>query len=301
MYHAIMNIEEFLQYDTLQYAKPDGSTLYGETFLRLTERYSIHDFFYSFDSSDCERLNNIRQSIRSFLMEASGEPHMRRHVSDRKVAEVAGLAYYSGILDDPNPVHLYDTCGGTGIVAHLISRLRIDHHRTTADCIELNHEMAHPFDHLRKVLSLNNPSIWFSNHSVKESALPRHPDRPTYVLAKHACGDTSTDIIERFSEFRTGRATLLTCCHGKSREIPRHAARLGVTPAEWKRLTHTADWATSSDQEKKTVGRVSMRLMDGLRVIGLTAEIRACIREIVDPNVSIKNQAICLQSSDFTA
>ncbi len=289
-----MEIEAFLDYDTLRYSDHKGESGLKSTLFGLAERHEIHNFFRLFDLADSDLLRDLRRDIRTILQKASAQPHLQRHVSDRKVAEIAGIGHYSGIVTEPLPVHIYDTCAGTGILAHLISRLRGEHARTTADCIESRSESVVPFEHLRNIFALGNPGIRFEHGTVQKKAFMPHPGRSTYVLAKHACGDTVTGVIEGFSRSLPRQATLLTCCHGKSRETPPNAARAGVSPEEWRLLVKIADWTSSSDEEKKIIGRVAMRIMDGLRIIGLSSEIQACVREVANPHMSVKNQAICL-------
>src|SRR3989339_23383 len=102
-----MDIEAFLDYKTIPYSGLDGTTAFKGTLLRLAERHAVYDLFYPFDSADTGILQNFRHAIRDILQESADQPHLQRHVSDRKVAEIAGIGHYSGVFDDPGSVHIY--------------------------------------------------------------------------------------------------------------------------------------------------------------------------------------------------
>lgn len=297
VYDPAMQIEDFLQYDTLQSCSPDIAPM-RESVGELAERHGVHHVFEPFDGRENDGLLDLRRAMKDILRDASTHPHLRRYVSDRKMAEVAGIAHHSGVVADTGSVHVYDACAGTGIVSHLISRLRGDSGRTSADCIELRQESAARFEHLRRILALGNPEIHFQNHAVGEKPFMAHEHRSTYVLAKHACGDAANDILEALQRSLPGKAVLLTCCHGASQKVPANALREGISAGEWRSLAQIADWTSAQETDKRIVGRAAMRAMDGLRIIGLSPGIKASVREIVDPKVSVKNQAICLQPAD---
>jgi hypothetical protein len=98
-----------------------------------------------------------------------------------------------------------------------------------------------------------------TNLTVQEAAIPRD----AIVVAKHACGTLSDDIIERWVRSESPLLAIMTCCHDKAREEP---ARYDLPQDEWQRLCRVSSKTNDPKRERWMQGMAAMTALDEARV-----------------------------------
>lgn len=86
------------------------------------------------------------------------------------------------------------------------------------------------------------------------------------VVAKHACGTLTDDIISQWRESESGMLVAMTCCQGKAASEP---ARYGFSQNEWEDLCHSSDLTNTEipEQPGKARERALRRLEEGNRAM----------------------------------
>ncbi len=96
-----------------------------------------------------------------------------------------------------------------------------------------------------------------------ETVQEAEPSPDSVVVAKHACGTLSDDIIEKWVDSESPLLVIMTCCHDKAIDQP---ARYNLSQEEWKGLC-SASAATNDPSEKNWKrGMEAMTQLDNARV-----------------------------------
>lgn len=317
--------EQFLEYDTLRYGetrtgREERLLALGE---QLTEQLALHFFFTPYQQNDQQNHSDSFTLARSILRHAiknaaahsqqhdsdgggdnGGGDHIHagRYVSDRNLDEIVALGLHSGALQDPSPLHIDDLCGGSGILSHGLAVLRGDHFATTTNVIDREPHHMPKFDAFARAFGREAMSR-FIPIDIKQYRIKPRYDRPTHILAKHACGAASDhilDALKRSPAYGFSHAAILTCCHGDRREPPRLPTHLpnacSISADDWQLLLKTADWITDANHiEHRIPGRVAMRIIDCLRAAQLPLFFHAHVKEILDADAAPKNHAIIVE------
>ncbi len=95
------------------------------------------------------------------------------------------------------------------------------------------------------------------------------------VVAKHACGDLTDGIIEKWSASESPLLVIMTCCQDKAADQP---ARYGLEQAEWKELCRASAKTNSPKDKDRDEGMRAMLRLDNARVeylrrMGFEAEL----------------------------
>lgn len=98
-----------------------------------------------------------------------------------------------------------------------------------------------------------------TNLPVQEAKIPRD----AVVVAKHACGTLSDDIIERWVRSESPLLVIMTCCHDKAKDEP---ARYDLPQEEWQRLCRISSKTNDSKRERWQQGMEAMTALDEARV-----------------------------------
>lgn len=98
-----------------------------------------------------------------------------------------------------------------------------------------------------------------TNLPVQEAAIT--PD--AVVVAKHACGTLSDDIIERWVRSESPLLVIMTCCHDKAKDEP---ARYDLPQEEWQRLCRISSKTNDPKRERWQRGMEAMTALDEARV-----------------------------------
>ncbi len=96
-----------------------------------------------------------------------------------------------------------------------------------------------------------------------ETVQEAEPTPDSVVVAKHACGTLSDDIIEKWVGSESPLLVIMTCCHDKAVDQP---ARYNLSQEEWRGLC-SASAATNDPNEKNWKrGMEAMTKLDSARV-----------------------------------
>jgi len=112
--------------------------------------------------------------------------------------ELSDLAYLfkkAGILDDENPVHIHDLCGGDGSSAFLLAHLRGEN-KTSIETWEHNPQFERGFNFLNQTLSGGSTENKHYYADIHGSLVTNHAERPTHWIAIRP-DDNVTVIIEK--------------------------------------------------------------------------------------------------------
>lgn len=315
--------EQFLEYETLRHGEThtgceERLLAIGE---RLNEQIALHSVFTPYQTRsepDQRDFNLLRQKLRRALKNAAAQSladrlsdptrdviNVGHYVSDRNLSEIIAIGLHSGALDmhmpllsDRAPIHIDDLCAGSGILSHSIAVLRGDPFITATNAIEREPHHIPKFEALTRTSGREAMSR-FIPIDVKQYRIKPRCDRPTYILAKHACGEASDHILDalrRSPPHGFLRAIILTCCNGNRREPPRAPNPSVASADEWHLLLRTADWITDDNHiEHRIPGRVAMRIIDCLRAIQLPPFFHARVEEILDTAIAPANHAIIVE------
>lgn len=231
----------------------------------------------------------------------------RKNVVNRMQIAAIGLA--SGAIEDDEPIHIIDACGGTGILSSSISRLRNngDPIQTSGMVVDTNAALAAKHESFRQSLAPNNPRLIFAPQDIGGCDLAAPDDRKAYFLSKHPCGPNADTMITKVRSCPTTdvphRTMILCCCHAKAQDHPPFQYgkdRFTVSPEEWNLLTRGAcsfGWsnARGDGREAEALARSAMRIVDCLRVVNLSDRFAVSVQELLDSEQSQKNHGILIR------
>lgn len=310
-----MTPESFLLYRTLR-ETPTGTGI-EPWLIELEERGRFSENFYAFPEEKREKLDALVSHITALLVAAKEantdnyhpiEPvNFRKHLRKTKLYEVAGLLQASGILEDStdanseddNEINLYDLCSGAGSLGTITARLRANTGKATRlTCIDKSEISQRKHEAFAKTFAPGQKTQY-----IVQDVRDAHIDpskNPTYLLAKHACGqatDRIVDLVLRVLEKREGviKAHILSCCHGVIGPLPQGAAAMGLTQNDWQRLGKAADWVQRDKGSYAEIGRVAMRIMDGMRIAHISDNIQKRVIEVCPSSLSDKNHALSVE------
>lgn len=83
------------------------------------------------------------------------------------------------------------------------------------------------------------------------------------VVAKHACGDLTDTIIEKWTKSESPLLMIMTCCQDKAKNQP---ARYGLSQEEWQKLCRDSTKTNAPDPKKQAEGMKAMTRLDLARV-----------------------------------
>ncbi len=83
------------------------------------------------------------------------------------------------------------------------------------------------------------------------------------VVAKHACGTLTDEIIENWVQSESPILCLMTCCQDKAKDQP---ARYNLSQEEWRNLCKDSSKTNTPDPKKQAEGMIAMTKLDMARV-----------------------------------
>ncbi len=315
-----MELHTFLESDSLRLGKTGQGI--ERQMVDLTERHGLHECLTAYDPVTEARICQVTQTLHTaveLLLTADraqnqglavpgGRKGLRKYLrgvrygltkwDDQKLREVAALALQTNVLDEPSDVFVHDACSGKGPVLTSVSVSRGEPGRTRGISWEHSEDSRFGFELLRELVAGGNPGLEFRVSAIREADLSAYGELPTYVLAKHACGNATDDVLAAVRALplasRPRAAAVLSCCHAKAASLPQGAGEL-ITVANWRRLTRHADprKGDSEDPYSQTLMRVAMRIIDTIRLRALGTGV-GTLCEVLPGDVSVKNQAFVL-------
>lgn len=100
-------------------------------------------------------------------------------------------------------------------------------------------------------------------HPKVESLQEANITPDSIVLAKHACGTLTDEIIEKWVSSDSPVLCLMTCCQDKAKDQP---ARYNLSQDEWRNLCKESAKTNNADPKKQAEGMVAMNKLDNARV-----------------------------------
>jgi hypothetical protein len=168
-----------------------------------------------------------------------------RKTSEKMEQKVDELRHVNGLIDQqldtmPEGVRsVIDMAGGAGdlglaVTSELLSRGKeVDHTKIVDPQEGVAEFMATIIDHLpfrQRLEEIAEHNTGF----LQDAEIT--PD--SMVVAKHACGTLTDDILEMWRESESPMLVAMTCCQGKAKE---HPARYGFSQKEWDDLCAESD------------------------------------------------------------
>ena len=101
--------------------------------------------------------------------------------------------------------------------------------------------------------------IKYKTLTLQEAEIP--PD--AIVVAKHACGDLTDTIIEKWVQSESPLLVIMTCCQDKAQDQP---ARYNISQDDWKKWCKDSSKTNSDDPKKLEQGMEAMTKLDEARV-----------------------------------
>ncbi len=101
--------------------------------------------------------------------------------------------------------------------------------------------------------------ITYDLGTVQETTIPSD----AIVVAKHACGDLTDAIIEKWVESESPLLAIMTCCQDKAKDQP---ARYGISQEEWESLCRVSGKTGDMNPEHRMKGMEAMTRLDEARV-----------------------------------
>ena len=194
--------------------------------------------------------------------------------TNKKMSQkVEELKYVSELMAErfdslPNNIHsVVDMAGGAGdlglaVTSELLSRGKKITHTEIVDPQEgVSEFMDTIIDYLPFREELEK--IVVHNTGYLQDA---HITPDALVVAKHACGTLTDDIIAQWRESESGMLVAMTCCQGKAANEP---ARYGFSQKEWASLCQSSDLTNTEipEQPGKARERAQRRLEEGNRAM----------------------------------
>lgn len=314
-----MVIEEFLQTDFLAQTEAIGPE-YRDFLMRMGDLASdlgCNQIFGEFEpAKDQQSTENAVRALRDrinlikasdvrrpeFPVKATRLGAWKQRVggtNNRHLRAVLGIAGTTDVLTNPDPVHVYDACCGSGILSSSIGFLRGER-KTSVTAIDRNPVHAAVNSVLSRILGGGNLDATFLAQDIRATSLAKADGLNTYCMSKHSCGPATDAIIDTVAntseQTAPDQVALLTCCHGTTKNhIPENVSRTGLSLEDWNALVKIADWTCSANEEARTIGRIAMRIVDCLRVCNLPDFLTASVAECVDRSLTQKNHCILLK------
>lgn len=164
----------------------------------------------------------------------------------------------------PNIKRVVDMAGGAGdlglaISMELLARKKEINETNIVDPLEdlaifnrLIVEQLPNSEEFKKIVS-------YKTKTLQEAKIP--PD--SLVVAKHACGDLTDTIIERWVQSESPLLVIMTCCQDKAKNQP---ARYNIPQDDWKKWCKDSSKTNSEDPKKRAQGMEAMTKLDEARV-----------------------------------
>ena len=218
------------------------------------------------------QLEKKRQSQGKTVSELDREL-LRKKTSEKMAQKVDELEHVSKLMAEnfdtlPDNIHtVVDMAGGAGdlglaVTTELLSRGKDIAHTEIVDPQEgVSEFMKTIIDYLPFREDLEKIVV---HNTGKLQAAHITPD--AMVVAKHACGTLTDDIISQWRESKSGMLVAMTCCQGKAASEP---SRYGFSQNEWENLCHSSDLTNTEipEQPGKARDRALRRLEEGNRAM----------------------------------
>lgn len=231
------------------------------------------------------------------LLPRNGLKFRRRLLGEdlRHARQAATLAHLTGALNEDAPLHVYDACGGNGVLSSGIAFLRKDR-ETSGLVVDRDPENCLRFALTRRFLAKDS-DLGIEIKDVRQVPLVKRGGK-TICAAKHACGPAAEMILRNISQRKPGecpdKTVILTCCHGALRNTPppREMSR-----RDWRQLVGLADVRASFRGQAKEIevaARFAMQLVDSIRVAQLPDHLHGSVQVAFEPELSVKNHALVI-------
>jgi hypothetical protein len=193
---------------------------------------------------------------------------LSRKTWDKMEQKIDELRHVTGLIRedlDALPKHIrrvVDMAGGAGdlglaITTEILSRGKEVDQVEIVDPQEGVAEFMHTMiDHLPFRDTLEHIAVHNTGYLQDAKITP-----DTLVVAKHACGTLTDDILEQWRDSKSPMLVAMTCCQGKAAE---HPARYGFSQKEWEQLC--ADSDLTNTQIPETPGKARDRALKRLEV-----------------------------------
>jgi hypothetical protein len=131
------------------------------------------------------------------------------------------------------PLVLVDAAAGKSYVGLLAAKLVLEPLRRPARVVTLERDGARVHASLRAVARLET-SVQITCRQADVADAAAWPDRPSIVVALHACGPAADSVIDRATAAEARTLLLVPCCTSADvpavRRAEEEAARLGIPP-----------------------------------------------------------------------
>lgn len=210
-------------------------------------------------------------------------------ISEKMWQKVEEVEYINELLDrylDALPLEsrrVIDMAGGAGDVGLAVATELILHGHDI-DRVDIVDPQSGTDDFMKTIIANLPPYLRTTFEKIAHHALESGSGylqdtkitADSIVVAKHACGTLTDDIIAQFKDSDSKLLVAMTCCQDKACG---HPSRYGFSQGEWDRLTVETGWTNLEDQiarssghkrtqleEKLAKGKEAMKTMDMARV-----------------------------------
>ena len=189
---------------------------------------------------------------------------------DKVRQKMEELQYMISIMDDelrnlpPEVDRVVDMAGGAGDLGLAVSleMLARGKNLTETDIVDPVEELA-VFNRLivEQLPDANKfkEVIKYKALTLQEAEIPPN----AIVVAKHACGDLTDTIIEKWVQSQSPLLVIMTCCQDKAQNQP---ARYNISQDDWRQWCKDSSKTNSDDPKKLSQGMDAMTKLDEARV-----------------------------------
>ncbi len=254
--------------------------LFYESLWNIRSKFIYLDVLNSLEQDRTKKGQEVTEYDKARLIDSIGEK-MRQKVEE--------IMYINEVIDKhldalpPDVRRVIDMAGGAGdvglgVTMELLSRGR------KIDNVEIVDPQESTDDFMRTIIANFPPGLRMQFEKIAHHALEHGtgylqetqitPD--AVVVAKHACGTLTDDIIHQWKNSESKLLVAMTCCQDKACG---HPARYGFSQEDWDRLTMETGWTNLEDeierssgnkkeqlQAKLEKGKAAMVIMDSARV-----------------------------------
>ena len=200
---------------------------------------------------------------------------------------IAGLGIYSGALQDPKPIHVYDALSGSGDVSIVIKFIRnYLGLETTIECFDFALGKENIFKNLCSTLQMDANECVFEHTRIEKADLSRVQNKNTYCLARFTPGISTDALIKSLTEIARAEfpdsVAILPSRHGAERHLS--SPSKNASDDEWGMLEFLAGTSRIEGTRMHTQ-LAARRILDSLRAKRIEEEIDGVeveIRELVD-------------------
>jgi len=180
------------------------------------------------------------------------------------------LKYMTALMGDeldglpPNVNRIVDMAGGAGDLGLAVS---MEMFLRGKDLKETN--VVDPVEELREFNDLiikelpdserYRAAVKYKTGTLQEAGIPAD----AVVVAKHACGDLTDTIIEKWVQSESPLLVIMTCCQDKAKDQP---ARYNISQDDWRRWCKESSKTNSSNPKQSAQGMEAMTSLDEARV-----------------------------------